>query len=125
MNSDASVDCVQCGTSEFKETQDAPLTAGPSPVEPKLRSNKLTDQEFIPLSPSDRMKDLVVLKTCRTLLEAEMILSQLESAGIYAFIPDQFLMQAEAFNLNTFGYVRIQVSPKDYEAAKAFLLADA
>jgi hypothetical protein len=38
-----------------------------------------------------------------------------------AVIPDQFLMQNVGFNLNTYGYVRIQVSPKDYEAAKEVL----
>jgi hypothetical protein len=68
-------------------------------------------------------KDLVVLMRCRTLLEAEMIVSQLEAAGIYSFIPDQFLMQTVSWNLNTYGYVRVQVSPKDYAAAKEFLLA--
>ena len=69
------------------------------------------------------LKDLVVLTRCRTLLEAELIVSRLDAAGIYAFIPDQFLMQAVTWNLNTYGYVRIQVSPKDYAAAKEFLLA--
>ena len=45
------------------------------------------------------------------------------ATGIYAFIPDQFLMQAVMWNLNTYGYVRVQVSPKEYAAAKEFLLA--
>ena len=56
-------------------------------------------------------------------MEAEVIVSQLESAGLSAFIPDQFLMQAVAWNLNTYGFVRVQVSPKHYEAAREFLLA--
>jgi hypothetical protein len=67
--------------------------------------------------------DLVTLLTCRTLLEAQMIVSQLGGAGISAFVPDEFLMQAVSWNLITFGYVRVQVSPKDYELAKEFLLA--
>ncbi|HWF19684.1 MAG TPA: DUF2007 domain-containing protein [Verrucomicrobiae bacterium] len=58
---------------------------------------------------------------CRTLLEADLIVSRLAAAEIPAFIPDQFLLQAVAFNLNTYGYVRVQVSPKDYEAAKEYL----
>ena len=65
--------------------------------------------------------DLVVLMTCRTLLEADMIVGRLDAAGITAFIPDQFLMQTIAWNLNTYGFVRVQVSPSDYEAAKNFL----
>ena len=64
-----------------------------------------------------------MLTRCRTLMEAEMLVSRLDSTGIYAFIPDQFLMQAVTWNLNTYGYVRVQVSPKDYAAAKEFLLA--
>ena len=65
--------------------------------------------------------DLVNLLTCRTLEEADLLVAQLETAGIPAFIPDQFLLQNVGFNLNTYGYVRIQVSPKDYEAAKELL----
>ena len=67
--------------------------------------------------------DLVNLMRCRTLGEADLLVAQLETAGIPAFIPDQFLMQNVGFNLNTYGYVRIQVSPKDYEAAKELLSA--
>ena len=52
-----------------------------------------------------------------------MIVARLESANIPAFIPDQFLMQAISWNLNTYGYVRIQVSPNDYDTAKEFLSA--
>jgi hypothetical protein len=65
--------------------------------------------------------DLVNLLRYRALGEADLLVARLESAGIPAFIPDQFLMQNIGFNLNTFGYVRIQVSPKDYEAAKELL----
>lgn len=92
-------------------------------MEPPAQSFQLSEQEFVPLTPADMLKDLVVLTSCRTLLEAEVIVSQLDSTGIYAFIPDQFLMQAVTWNLNTYGYVRVQVSPKDYVAAKEFLLA--
>jgi hypothetical protein len=67
--------------------------------------------------------DFVTLMTCRTVLEADMIVGQLGSAGIPAFIPDEFLSQAVSWNLNTYDYVRVQVSPKDYQSAKGFLLA--
>jgi hypothetical protein len=68
-------------------------------------------------------KDLVTLVRCRDLVEADMVVSELRSTGISAFIPDEFLSQAVLWNLNTYGYVRVQVAPKDYESAKAFLLA--
>ncbi len=117
-NDDGVAQCSECGTSDFKDVK-----AGVPQLESPAESFQLNEQEFIPLSPADMLKDLVVLTRCRTLLEAEMIVSQLEAAGIYAFIPDQFLMQAVMWNLNTYGYVRVQVSPKEYAAAKEFLLA--
>jgi hypothetical protein len=78
---------------------------------------------FKPLSPDDLHRDFVTLVTCRTLLEADMIVSQLEAAGIKAFVPDQFLMQNVAFNLNTYGFLRVQVTRGQYEAAKNLLSA--
>jgi len=75
------------------------------------------------LASTELQNDLVTLLTCRTLAEADLIVSRLEGAGIGAIIPDEFLMQAVCWNLNTYGYVRVQISPKDYEAAKACLLA--
>ena len=56
-------------------------------------------------------------------MEADLLAARLESADIRTFLPDEFLMQSVGWNLNTFGYVRIQVSPDDYEAAKEFLSA--
>ena len=53
-----------------------------------------------------------------------MIVTRLDCAGITTFIPDQFLMQSIAWNVNTYGFVRVQVPPKEYEAAKEFLSAD-
>jgi len=52
-----------------------------------------------------------------------MIVGRLDGAGIFAVIPDEYLMQAVSWNLNTYGYVRVQVAPLDYEAAKECLLA--
>jgi hypothetical protein len=65
--------------------------------------------------------DLVTLVTCRSIVEADVVVAQLGSAAISAFIPDEFLAQAMSWNINAFGYVRVQVSPKDYERARAFL----
>lgn len=69
--------------------------------------------------------NFVTLITCGTLLEADMIAGRLGTAGIPTFIPDEFLSQAVSWHLNTYGYVRVQVAPKDYESAKTFLLTSA
>ena len=113
-NIDEAVHCCECGNDEFKTSAPVETSAPAQAPSPK--------PEFSPLNPEDMQKDLVVLVTCRTLLEADMIVARLEAADIAAFIPDEFLMQAISWNLNTYGFVRIQVSPKDYEAAKNFLL---
>jgi len=117
-NDEGAAHCSGCGTTDFKGSN---REVTPPPATPE--SFHPTEQEFVPLTPGDMLKDLVVLTRCRTLLEAEMIVSRLDSTGIYAFIPDQFLMQAVTWNLNTYGYVRVQVSPRDYDTAKEFLLA--
>src|ERR1700676_3459414 len=65
-------------------------------------------------SDSDRQDDLVTVVTCDTLVKADLVVSRLRAAGIEAFLPDESLMQVIAWNLNTFGYVRVQVARKDY-----------
>ena len=79
------------------------------------------DYVFPPLSPEQRLLDWVTLVNCRTLVEADLIASRLRAAGMESFIPDESLMQSIAFKLNTFGYVRLQVTPEDYDAAKLLL----
>jgi hypothetical protein len=118
-NDDHAVYCRECGTEGFKQPASAAKPAEPVPPEPKSVSAKL---EFLTPTPQEMEMDVVNLIRCRTLGEADLLVAQLEAAGIPAFIPDQFLMQNIGFNLNTYGYVRIQVSPKDYEAAKEVLL---
>jgi hypothetical protein len=76
---------------------------------------------FAPLSVADRKRDLVTLARCRTLVAADLVVSRLRAAGIEAFLPDQYLMQAVGWNFNTFGFVRVQISPKDYDAARGLL----
>jgi hypothetical protein len=117
-NDDTAVACYECGTDEFKSTA---LTETPTTGQPTSSSD--SKLEFVPLAPEDMRNDFVTLMRCRTLLEADMIVAQLDSAGISAFIPDQFLMQSISLNVNSYGFVRVQVPPKEYEAAKAFLLA--
>jgi len=117
-NEDEAVTCRECGTDEFTTPPSAVKPAEPAPPEPEFPSAKL---EFLTPTPQEMQMDLVNLIRCPTLGEADRLVAQLESAGIPAFIPDQFLMQNIGFNLNTFGYVRIQVSPKDYQAAKELL----
>jgi ribosomal protein L40E len=94
-NTDEAITCRECGSNEFKSPA--------SSDEPTAESH------------------LVTVTRCRTLVEADLIASQLESAGIHAFIPDQFLLQTVSWNVNTYGFVRVQVSSADLEAAKELL----
>jgi ribosomal protein L40E len=115
-NVPSAVRCRECGTllksHEAEAPETVPQSAEPGPARWKFR--KLT---------SDEMKlDLVTLVSCRSIVEADLVVGQLGSVGISAFIPDEFLAQAMAWNINAFGYVRVQVSPNDYERAKTFLL---
>jgi|SRR5678809_676642 hypothetical protein len=116
-NEDAAVACRECGAGEFKDaaSEERPAT--------ESESLPLSALDFVPLAPEEMQMRFVTLLKCRTLLEADMIVGQLDSAGINAFIPDEFLMQSVAWHLNTYGFVRVQVPPAQYEAAKAFLLA--
>jgi hypothetical protein len=98
-NPDDAALCSGCGTDEFEK--EAPVET----VEP------------------DHQNDLVQLTTCPMLADADLIVSRLAGAGIGAFIPDEFLMQNIGFNLNTYGYVRVQVRRKDFASAKELLSA--
>jgi hypothetical protein len=93
----------------------------PSPPEPGHRQPEYSEYEFVPLSESDREMDLVTLVRCRTLMAADMVASRLRAAGIEAFLPDESLMQTVAWNVSTYGYVRVQVSPEDYDSARNLL----
>ena len=117
-NDDDALCCRECGTEGFQTPASAEKPAEPVAPEPEFEPAKL---EFMTPTPQEMEMDLVNLIRCRTLGEADLLVAHLETAGIPAFIPDQFLMQNIGFNLNTYGYVRIQVSPKDYEAAKEVL----
>jgi len=66
--------------------------------------------EFGELTAEDLKRDLVTLVTCRSSFEADTIAGQLRVSGIAAVTPDDCRF-------------RVQVSPRDYDTAKAFLLA--
>ena len=63
----------------------------------------------------------VTLVSCGTVVEADLVRSRLESEGVAVLIPDEHLMTNAGWGLNAYGYVRLQVSPKDYENARALL----
>jgi len=71
----------------------------------------------------DPADQLVTLTSTEKLIQADILLGRLKASGIDAFIPDEFLMQANGFNLNAFGYVRVQVRRKDFERAEELLSA--
>jgi hypothetical protein len=111
-NDDDEVCCCECGRTEFKAVS-APAKNETEPRQPEY--------EFCPLSAADRQKDFMTLVTCRTLLMADFVVSRLRAAGIEAFIPDQSVTQWFGGTFNTDGFVRVQIAPKDYEAAKDLL----
>ena len=111
-NEDSAVHCSECATSEFK-----------IPGQPEAAEGK-EKWSFGVLSPEDLEKDLVTLLTCRTLPEADLVVNHLAAAGIEAFVPDEFAIQNAAFFLTlSSGFVKVQVSPQDFEAAKELLNA--
>ena len=121
--------CTYCGAEypdgtamcSIDQTPLAPPAATPQPVEPRAPDVAPTEFQFPPLTEAQRQQDLVTLVSCGTLLSAEMIASRLSAAGIEVFIPDQSLVQTMGFNLGAVGFVRVQIAPADYDAAKAIL----
>jgi hypothetical protein len=98
-----------------------PLEGAGQPLPPPPPP-KRTEYQLGSLSEEDRRKDLVTLVKCGTLSEADMIATQLRAAGIEVFLPDEFVMQS-AYSVISFGYVRVQISPKDYDAARNLLVS--
>src|SRR5437016_3066257 len=89
-NDDSAVRCSECGTEEFKELNKAALLE----TEPEL----------------------VNLMTCQNLGEAQMAAARLQANGIEAFIPDEAIAGTIGLTV-AFGFIRVQVAPKDFEAA--------
>ena len=96
-NADEAMQCGECGTDEFKL---APAAA-----------------------PTDdgSQKEWVTLTKCRNLVDADVLASQLDAAGIKFFLPDEFVMQTFSLDSNGFGFARVQVSPNDLEQAKEIM----
>lgn len=88
---------------------------------PETKVAEVVEYRFPQLTAEDMQKDFVTLVRCATLPAADMIVSRLQVAGIEAFIPDQYLMQVYTGVLSAFGYVRVQIAPKDYDAARELL----
>ena len=109
-NVDEATHCFECGTEKFK---------GDDNTKPESQKKK-PEFQFGALSATEMQKDWVTLVTCRTLLDADMIATRLDIAGIETFIPDATLMQTMSWPYS-FGYVRVQVSPRNYDEAKNFL----
>lgn len=123
--------CSYCGAVYADDVLECPIDhtplveqqAAPAPVSTPVPEPDRPDYEFVPSSAAERQQDLVTLVRCGTLLAADLVVSRLRAARIEAYIPDECLMQTIGFNLNTFGYVRVQVAPHDYERAKDLLSA--
>ena len=115
--------CPYCGAEYPDDRTECPIDHTAIAAKAAPAEARKPAYEFAPLSPEHMQQDLVTLVTCENLVAADFVVSRLRAADIVAFIPDEFLMQSIGLT-NTFGYVRVQVAPKDYEAAKAILSED-
>jgi len=121
--------CSYCGATYPDDMTECPIDhaavsfkpAAAAPHSGSASDSQRDEFKFSLLTPEERQQDLVTLVTCGTLMSADMIVCKLRAAGVEAFIPDKMLMQTVGFNFNTFGYVRVQVAPNDYDTAKAVL----
>jgi hypothetical protein len=82
-----------------------------------------TEPPAEPLPKLDDQEELVTLATFQRLTDADLAAGRLEAAGIEVFLPDEMLMQTIGFNLNTYGYVQLQVHRKNLAGAKELLAA--
>src|SRR5262249_27436767 len=100
--------CSYCGR---ENPDDAPNCSGCG----------LDEFESQPGSQTQKAKypdDLVLLATCATSGEANLIVSKLKAAGIEAFIPNESLEQNTGFHSNASGHVRVEVRREDCIAVK-------
>jgi len=122
-NDDGAMECHECGGTDFRSAE-APSGAGgppPLPVEPPPLPGAEPVLHFEALKPEEINNTWVTLLRCQTLVEADVIATRLEAAEIPVFVPDQFLMQAISWNVNTYGFVRLQVPPALYHVAREVL----
>lgn len=120
--------CSYCGA-EYPD--DAKMCAvDHTPFEPAADSKSGTEKpdepkepeyRFPPISEEERQKDFVTLVTCTNLPAADVIVGRLEAAGIEVSIPDESLMNNLGGGLAAFGFVRVLIATKDYDAARELL----
>ena len=68
--------------------------------------------------PRDPAADrLVTIARCGTVATADLVRSVLESAGVEAFLQDQYLSQVFAFATGPIGGIKVQVRSSDLPAA--------
>jgi hypothetical protein len=85
---------------------------------------RMPDQmDFEPFKPEEKDQPWVTLVRFPSLVEADLVAAQLRGADIPVFLPDEFVMQAISFNVITYGMVRVQVPPDQYETARDVLNA--
>jgi hypothetical protein len=115
--------CSYCGAEYPDEAAMCTIDHTPfeSPAEPQKSEPKRPEYRFPLLSAEERERDFVTLVTCATLPAADVIVGRLEAAGIEASIPDESLMNVMGGGLAAFGFVRVQVASKDYDAARELL----
>jgi hypothetical protein len=119
--------CPYCGKEYSDEATMCPTDHTPfdQPVEPPApEPQQVAEDEFPPLTEAQKRLNLVTLIRCATLPEADIIAGRLRAAGIDVFIPDESFMQFAGGYQNAFGYIRVQVSPRDYDAAKKLISAE-
>jgi hypothetical protein len=111
-------DAVICAVDHtpFERPAGLPGTEASEPPEPKE-----PEYRFPPLSEEERKHDFVTLVTCTTLPAADVILGRLEAAGIEASVPDESISTLMGGGLSAFGFVRVQVASRDYDAARELL----
>src|SRR6478736_5991711 len=102
-NAEAAIACFECGT-ELKMPE-------ASKIDPNLEDPTLA---------------LVVVATCRNVVDATMVKMRLEAAGIEACIPEEYSPQILWYAVaSPLEQVTVRVAAKDYEPAKEILNADA
>ena len=65
--------------------------------------------------------ELVTIRTCNDVQEAQLVRSMLEAGGIQAFIPDENAAGLYPPTVLDTGGVRVQVSSEDVDLAKELL----
>ena len=88
---------------------------------PKVYPLTMAMIEFEPLKPEEAGHTWVTLTRCRNLVEADLLAMRLRAAEIPVFVPDEFLMQSISWNVNTYGFVRLQVPPSHHQTARELL----